>query len=153
MKQVFLWITCQGRLSHQLLFGTCIPQHLEIRHTSVLAYVSASGQVLPPVLLEGKHLQNSLPVGEVPGTMPGTGSGRMDSELFQMWFFNHFLELAPKRRPLILLLDGHSLHFNTDMIKMAAERASSYSVPPLSYSIHVSQPLDKTCFSPLKQYW
>ena len=94
----------------------------------------------PMVLLEGKHLQNSLPVGEEPGTMYAMGSGWMDSELFQMWFFNHFLKLVPKRRPLILFLDGHSLHFNIDMIKMAAKRASSYSVAP-------PPPLQHPCLS------
>ena len=110
MKQVFLWITCQRRLSHQLLSSTCIPQHPEMRHTSVLAWVSASGQVLPPmVLLEGKHLQNSLPVGEEPGTMHGMGSGWMDSELFQMWFFNHFLKLVPKRRETTHFASGWPL--------------------------------------------
>ena len=51
-------------------------------HTSVLACVSASGQeLLPVVLMEGKHLQYSLTVGEVPGTMYGMGSGWTDSEL------------------------------------------------------------------------
>ena len=98
------------------------------------------------VVLEGKHLQHSLTVGEVPGTMYG-----MDSELFQTWFFNHFLELAPKRRPLLLLLDGHSSHFNPDMIKIAAKE--SIDIFCLPHSTHVSQPQDKICFSPLKQYW
>ena len=67
-----------------------------------------------------------------------------------MWLFNHFLELAPKRRPLISLLDGHSLHFNIDMIKMAAERASSYSVPPQHPCLSTT---GQNMLSPLKQYW
>ena len=76
----------------------------------------------------------------------------MDTELFQTWFFNHFLELVPKRRLLLLLLDGHSSHFNPDMIKMAArESIIIFYLPP--HSTHVSQLLDKTCFSPLKQFW
>ena len=62
---------------------TYAPTSGDKTHISVLACVSASGQVLPPmVLLEGKHLQHSLTIGEVPGTMYGMGSGWMDNELF-----------------------------------------------------------------------
>ena len=40
MKQVFLWITCQRRPSHQQLSSTCMPQHLEVRHTPLSWHVS-----------------------------------------------------------------------------------------------------------------
>lgn len=69
--------------------------------------------------------------------MYSIGSGWMNSELLQMWFDNDFLELVhTKKRPLLLLLDGHSSHINPDMIKMAAKE-----------SINFVCPLQHPCFS------
>ena len=54
-------------------------------------------------------------VGEIPGTLYGlSGSGWMDSVLFEEWFTSHFLVHAPSIRPLLLLLDGHASHYNSE---------------------------------------
>lgn len=90
---------------------------------TVLACVSASGFVMPPmVIYSRKNLNPELTRGEVDGTIYGlSSSGWIDSELFSDWFRNHFLEYAPKSRPLLLLLDGHSSHYCPDFIRQACE--------------------------------
>ena len=83
-------------------------------HTSVLACASASGYAIPPIVVfQRKSLPPELTSQEVPGTIYGlSASGWMDRELFQEWFHRHFLHYAPTSRPLLLLLNGHSSHFN-----------------------------------------
>ena len=57
------------------------------------------------------------------GTIPGTlfafsPKGWMDTELFENWFFHHFLVYAPPVQPL-LLLDGHSSHYSPTFVNSA----------------------------------
>ena len=63
---------------------------------TVLACVSASGFVMPPmVIFNRKNLTPELTKGEVEGTILyglSSSSGWIDSELFSDWFLNHFLE-------------------------------------------------------------
>ena len=76
----------------------------------------------------------------------------MDQELFSDWFFKHFLTHAVSERPLLLLLDGYSSHYTLDLVKAAAEKdVIIFCLPP--YTTADSQPLDASCFGPLKTYW
>lgn len=121
---------------------------------TVLACCGASGHVIPPlVIFNSKVLKPELTIGEVPETMYGlTSSGWIDSEIFDGWFKNHFLAYAPASRPLLLILDGHSSHFNPDTIqKAASEKVIIFCLPP--HTTHKTQPLDKGCFAPLKSFW
>ena len=81
----------------------------------VLACASAAGYTLPPlVIFSRKALNPNLTVGEVPGTMYGlTDSGWMDREVLDNWFTHHFLAHVTALRPVLLSLDGHSIHYNT----------------------------------------
>ena len=75
-----------------------------------------------------------------------------DNELFDAWFQNHFLAYAPAAHPLLLILDGHSSHFNPATVRKAAEeKVILFCLPP--NTTHKTQPLDKGCFEPLKSYW
>lgn len=59
---------------------------------------------------------------------------------------------APPSRPLLLLMDGHSSHFNPSTISKAAEESVIiFCLPP--HTTHLTQPLDKGCFGPLKMCW
>jgi len=59
---------------------------------------------------------------------------------------------APPVRPILLLLDGHSSHFNPSAIRRAAaEGIILFCLPP--HTTHLTQPLDKGCFGPLKMHW
>ena len=58
----------------------------------------------------------------VPGTLFAfSPKGWIDTELFENWFFHHFLVYAPPVRPLLLLLDGHSSHYSPQLVNKAAE--------------------------------
>ena len=121
---------------------------------TVVSCCSAGGYTMPPmVIFDRKTLKPELTRGEVPGTIYGlSSSGWIDSDLFCQWFSNHFLAYAPPSHPLLLLLDGHSAHFNPLTIELAAkEQVVVFCLPP--HSSHRTQPLDKGCFGPLKQYW
>ena len=121
---------------------------------TILGCASATGQVVPPmVVFTGKHFNSQLSNGEVPGTLYGMSpNGWMDQELFSDWFFKHFLTHAVSERPLLLLLDGHSSHYTLDLVKAVAEKdVIIFCLPP--HTTADSQPLDASCFGPLKTYW
>ena len=76
----------------------------------------------------------------------------MTCKLFLQWFHKHFLLYIPKHRPVVLLMDGHSSHYCPETIRMAAEeQVDLCTLPP--YTSHITQPLDKGCFGPLKAAW
>ena len=121
---------------------------------TVLACINAAGSAMPPmVVFDRKILKDELAVGEVPGTAYGlSDNGWMNGELFDLWFHNHFLSYVPSTRPLLLLLDGHSSHYNPTTVRKAAEEGViMFTLPP--HTTHLLQPLDKTCFGVLKTRW
>ena len=124
------------------------------KQITVLACANAAGNALPPlVIFARKALNPQLTHGDVPGTMYGlTDSGWMDGEVFDNWFSHHFLVHAPAVRPLLLLLDGHSTHYNPSFVRKAAqEKVIVFCLPP--NTTHITQPLDKGVFGPLKVAW
>ncbi|XP_074650167.1 uncharacterized protein LOC141905247 [Tubulanus polymorphus] len=44
----------------------------------------------------------------------------IDTPLFYGWLANHFVANIPKRRPVLLLLDGHSSHFDFEISKFCS---------------------------------
>ena len=123
------------------------------KHISVLACANAGGYVLPQlVIFSRKGLSPELTKGEVPSTMYGlSDNGWMTGEIFENWFAHHFLVHTPATRPLLLLLDGHSTHYNPSFIRRAQEKVIVFCLPP--NTTHLIQPLDKGVFGPLKVYW
>ena len=78
--------------------------------------------------------------------------GWVDQELFYLWLKEHFLENAVSRHPLLLLLDGHSSHFEPQSIQFAKENGIViFCLPP--HTTHECQPLDVGLFGPLKRHW
>ncbi len=121
---------------------------------TVVGCVSASGQCLPPMIIfPRKKMKPELGVGEVPGTIYGlVQKGWMTQELFMLWFDRHFLRYAPATRPILLLLDGHSSHYCPEALKLAQqEEVIMLALPP--NTTHLTQPLDKGVFGPLKLRW
>ena len=121
---------------------------------TVLGCVNAVGQFIPPmVIFEGKYLNHQWTEGEVPGTYYGmSGKGWTDQELFRHWLQNHFLKYAVPGRPLLLLLDGHSSHYEVRSVEIAKEEGVIlFCLPP--HTTQDSQPLDCTVFGPLKRHW
>ena len=117
---------------------------------TVLACCNAAGYALPPfVIFDRMSLKPEPTVGEVPGTVYGLSKkGWIDGDLFELWFARHFLSHAPPVRPLLLLVDGHSSHFEPSVIQRAAsEGVILFCLPP--HTIHLTQPLDQGCFGPI----
>ena len=120
-----------------------------------MSCVNAAGYAIPPLVIYARaNLTKSLYQGEIPGTMYALspGSGWMDGEIFHEWFEHHFLEYAPSGRPLLLLLGGHSSHYNPTFIHCAAQKGVIvFALPP--NTTYIAQPLDGVCFKVLKQCW
>ena len=105
------------------------------------------------VIYDRKYLEPEMTTGKVPGTFYGLSeNGWMNVELFEEWFKHHFLVHAPPARPLLLLLDGHTSHYNPTMLRVAAEeQIIIFCLPP--YTMHLLQPLDNGAFAFLKGHW
>ena len=119
-----------------------------------MACANATGHAVPPfVIYDRKTLNPKLTCDEVPGTLYGLSpKGWIDRSLFNDWFFDHFLLNIPTARPVLLLMDGHSSHYCPEVIRAAAaEKVVLFTLPP--HTTHLTQPLDKGCFSPLKVEW
>ena len=121
---------------------------------TVIACVSAVGQVIPPfVIFDSKSLNQQWTTGEVPGSIYGlSSSGWVDTELFKSWLKDHLLKYAVGIRPLLLVLDEHSIHHQPELIKYAKSNdVILMCLPP--HTTLESQPLDASVFKPLKQNW
>ena len=101
---------------------------------TVLCCASALGCAIPPlVIFKRKSLLKALTVGEALSTIYRLNphSGWIDAEIFNEWFLRHFLVYTPAGRPLLLLLDGHSSHYNPDFIRVAASHGVVvFCLPP-----------------------
>ena len=74
----------------------------------------------------------------------------MDTQVFVEWF-KIFTDKV-KERPLLLLFDGHLTHISIPVIREALNQ----QIVILKFPPHVTdvlQPLDVTCFGPLKRKW
>ena len=112
--------------------------------------MSASGQcMLSFVIFDAKRLNLEWRNGEVVGTSYGLSTnGWVDSELFKGWLVQHFVANAVGERPILLLLDGHSSHFQPELIE--CPKIWDNNVLPASHTTHETQPLDASVFKSLK---
>ena len=90
---------------------------------------------------------------EVPGTRYGlSDNGWINTDLFEGWLAEHFIRHAVPGRPLLLLLDGHSTHYQPDVIRFARDHdVVMLCLPP--HTTHEAKPLDVGVFSSLKSQW
>ena len=91
-------------------------------HT-VLSCVSASGQVLPPMIIypRKQKVPEGLKEGCVPNTLfANSANGWISGDLYIEWF-KFFLKNIPPARPVLLVQDGHSLHISIELIELARE--------------------------------
>ena len=84
---------------------------------TVVVYTSVTDHIiLPVVIFEGKNVKREWLHNEVTGTVCAMGDkGWINTPLFNEWFY-HFLRHAPPGKPLLLLLDRHSTHYELDTI-------------------------------------
>ena len=117
---------------------------------TIVGYVNAAGYCIPPMIIYGrKAISAALVENEIPGTIYGLSSKDwIDQELFDLWF-DHFLCYAPSTRPLLMMMDGHSLHYCPSVIFTVLLKVKA--LPP--NTTHLMQPLDKGIYGPLKVKW
>ena len=64
----------------------------------------------------------------------------------------HFVKNATSERPVLLLLDGHSSHYQPDVVWYARGHGSIlFTLPP--HATADTQQMDVGCFGPLKKHW
>ena len=115
---------------------------------------SAAGHVIPPtIIFDAKKMNYGWTSGELPGTMYGcSNSGWITTDLFESWLTDHFLKHAVGARPLLLLLDGHSTHYQPNVVQKVREKGV-VMLCLLSHTTHDAQSFDCAVFSPLKAQW
>ena len=132
---------------------------------TILCSMNVHGRHIPPFMIfPRKKMNDHLLLGSPPGTVvvpTGSGctdsgwtdSGRTDSTVFIQWL-KHFVDHVkptPSKK-IMLLVDGHVSHKSNEAIEYArANGIEMISFP--SHTTHKLQPLDKTYFGQLKQYY
>lgn len=105
------------------------------------------------VIFDAKNLNHAWTRNEVSGSKYGlSDKGWINTDLFEGWLIEHFIEYAVPGRPLLLMLDGHSTHYQPAVVRFAKEHGViMLCLPP--HTTHESQPLDCGVFGPLKTKW
>ena len=121
---------------------------------TIVACANACGQASPSmVIFDAQRLNHAWTKGEIPETRYAlSDKGWINTERFEAWLSEHFLEHAVSARPSLLLLDGHSTHYQPQSVRLAKEHGLIVlCLPPLT--THEAQPLDWGAFGPLKSHW
>jgi len=122
-------------------------------HT-ILSCVSASGYVLPPMMIypRKKCVPDKMKEGAVPGTLfRSSESGWINGELYIDWF-KFFLQQIPACRPVLLIQDGHASHISIELIELAKANDVHLLCLP-SHTTHILQPLDVGVFKSFKSHF
>lgn len=122
-------------------------------NTTVMGCVSAAGRCLPPLFIfKGAKMWSTWKGNEdIPGTFYAVNeSGFINTTIFYE-FLKHFSRIE-KKRPLMIILDGHVSHLNYATVLFAQQENISIIKLP-SHTTDIMQPLDRACFGPFKTYW
>lgn len=87
---------------------------------------------------------------KVPGSrFAVSDNGWIDHELFSSFLTEHFMVNAVPHRPLLLLLDGHSTHFEPKSLQMAKDNnIIIFCLPPHRRILHTyANPWIAVCLS------
>lgn len=123
----------------------------DLRHV-VGNYLNKKGRIV-------KKFKNNIPGNDwFEGGPPGcrynrTKHGWFDSSTFEDWFTSHMLPVPKKQEgQKVLIGDNLSSHFNETVIELCeANNIRFVCLPP--NTTHLTQPLDVSVFSSLKNEW
>ncbi|MEL7340323.1 MAG: transposase, partial [Bacteroidota bacterium] len=122
-------------------------------HLTLVASVGADGRVVPPLfILPGLRLNRDVldacPIEKAAVTT--ASKGFMTSSVFRKWL-EHFNSNVPQtvRRPLLLIYDGCSSHWNAEIVQKALDLSIILVLLPAN-ATHLLQPLDVAIFKPFK---
>ena len=97
-------------------------------------YLNSTTVLFDTKILNMEWTKEELPVYVL------SDNGWIDMELFKQWLYCNFLHHTVANRPLLLLLDGHSSHYNTEAISLARESGVIiFTLVP--HTTHELQPL------------
>jgi hypothetical protein len=119
-------------------------------HT-ILTCVSASGHVLPPMMIfpRKQKLPANFREGAVAQTLfSSSPNGWINNDLFLEWF-EFFIAHIPPTRPVLLIMDGHGTHMSIELIELARSNGIHLLCLP-SHTTHILQPLDVGVFKSFK---
>ena len=142
-----LVISVKGEVAYKVTCGS------GRENTTTLAVASATGRVLDPLIIfTGKNFQStSKESNALLNTFYAVSeSGWMTNEIFAMWF--DLFRWHVTERQLLLIFDGHLTHISVSIIEKAIREGTHIVKLPPRVTDKL-QPLDVTCFSPLKGYW
>ena len=100
---------------------------------TVIGCGNATGQAMPPfIIFAAKQINSLWTQNEVVGSRYAvTDNGWITQELFFHWLQEHFLQNAVAYRPILLLLDSHSSHFELSTLQLAKENdVIMFCLPP-----------------------
>jgi hypothetical protein len=116
--------------------------------------INASGWALPPLIIMPGKLHQASWYRDIPDnwTLAVSDNGWTTDQLGLAWL-KRFDELTASRTAgvyRLLIVDGHSSHATPEFDQYCAEhKIISLCMP--AHSSHLLQPLDVSCFAPLKQ--
>ena len=107
---------------------------------TALQCICANGNaLLPSVLFPGENFNPEYSVGFPDNFyLEFTKSGWIDMEQFYAWMTNNFVMYIPPRRPIVVLLDGHSSHIDLYVIEFCANNGIFLFGYPFILPIHCS---------------
>ena len=112
-------------------------------HITALVCASASGKVIPPMIIFKNTFPHSSYASEgVSGSLYAVSeSGHIDSALYISFITKLFIPSIPTTRPVLLLQDSPSSHMSFELIKVCRENnIILLNFPP--HTTHILQPLD-----------
>ncbi|XP_072395126.1 uncharacterized protein [Diabrotica undecimpunctata] len=118
-------------------------------------YISASGNTIPPALVFPRvKFKDHVLINGPPGSLGlATKSGWMTTKIFPQ-VIKHFIKytLSSKENPTLLIMDNYHSHICIEVINLAKQNGITIvTLPP-----HCSgklQPLDVSCYAPVKTYY
>lgn len=118
--------------------------------TTVLACASASGEILPPLIIfkAGKLCSSWRGTNDLSETMYSSSESGFITTVIFYNYFEKFCQVV-LQRPLLLILDGHITHLSPQTVDFAiAQNVTIIKFP--AHTIDLLQPLDRIVFKPLK---
>lgn len=124
-------------------------------NTSVMFCVAGNGIMLPPyIVYKSEHIWSTWTErGPENARYNRSKSGWFDQNLFEDWFLSITLPYMKKLNgPKVLLGDNLASHISIKVIKECEENNIKFVLLPPN-STHLCQPLDVSCFRPIKGAW
>ena len=120
---------------------------------TIFQCICTNGNVVPPSApFPGVNFNPEYSIGFPANFYLGfMKRGWMETSQFYAWLTNHFIKNIPPIRPVVLLLDGHSLHIGYYIVQFCADNnILLFLLISLPHSSHAVQAADRGLFGSFK---